>query len=261
MKAILAINNENYIGLDNILPWRCSADLQHFKALTKGATLLVGYNTSTELPPLPGRTVIVDSRDGILEFEDLENVWCIGGKKTYEKYAHLFTEVHISLIDDDTIGDTLAPNLKLTEECKVWKYEFTPSYKIRLEEIAIGCSFLDRGGKLLTVNYMERDKICQIQQNEHYDPALPFSQPELHPWTEDFNKLRPAPLLEKDILNFDRISSLGDHYAINLREGCQELHAWFNTENILCINFSTYIKQIPYVHQLQNLISSLAKLR
>jgi dihydrofolate reductase len=39
--------------------------------------------------------------------------WCIGGKKTYEKLCPLFDEIHISIINDETIGDTKAPELIL----------------------------------------------------------------------------------------------------------------------------------------------------
>jgi dihydrofolate reductase len=122
MKAIIAKNNLNYIGINNELPWKCSADLKHFKDLTLGCKLLVGYNTSLKLPPIKNREVIVDSRHVI----DTTNIdWCIGGSKTYEKYCHLFTELHISIINDETIGDTLYPTLvNLNPDCKIFYYHF-----------------------------------------------------------------------------------------------------------------------------------------
>ena len=124
MKALIAINNLGYIGLNDSLPWRCKADLAHFKALTMGATLLVGHNTAATLPPLKGRTLVTDTREeGGVELSTID--WCIGGKKTYEKYCHLFTELHISHIDDNTIGDTQLPNFaNLNPECKIFNYHF-----------------------------------------------------------------------------------------------------------------------------------------
>lgn len=122
MKAIIAVNNLGFIGLKGELPWRCSADLKHFKASTAGQTCLVGYNTLLTLPKLNGRTVYCDGSEDVV----LGNIdWCIGGKKTYEKYCHLFTELHISHIGDDTIGDVVFPDLsKLNPECKIFNYHF-----------------------------------------------------------------------------------------------------------------------------------------
>jgi len=123
MKAVIAHNELGYIGLNGDLPWRSSADLKHFKELTNGAKLLVGFNTANKLPPLKGREVIVDDRSGVIDLNSID--WCIGGKKTYEKYCHLFTELHISIINDTTVGDTTYPNLRnLNPECKIIYYNF-----------------------------------------------------------------------------------------------------------------------------------------
>ena len=122
MKALIAKNKLSFIGLNNELPWKCSADLKHFKELTNGCRLLVGYNTSLKLPPLKNRELIIDTRE-IIDTTYID--WCIGGGKTYEKYCHLFTELHISLINDNTVGDTFLPKLiNLNPECKIFYYEF-----------------------------------------------------------------------------------------------------------------------------------------
>ena len=124
MKGIIAINNLGYIGKDNKLMWKSSEDLQHFKRLTEGSRCLVGYNTYLQLPPLINRTVIVDERVSLIE-ADRQNIdWCIGGKKTYEKYAEFFTELHISHIDNNEIGDTMLPMFLLDTDCKIFNYYF-----------------------------------------------------------------------------------------------------------------------------------------
>lgn len=121
MKAIIAVNNLNYIGLNGKIPWQSADDYKHFRELTTGCTLLVGYNTAISLPKLNNRTIIIDN-----ENIDLEKIdWCIGGTKTFEKYCYLFTELHVSHIDDDTVGDILFPNLeKLNPDCKIYNYNF-----------------------------------------------------------------------------------------------------------------------------------------
>jgi len=121
MRAIIAVNNLGFIGIGNKMLWNCPEDFKHFKKNTMGCSLLVGYNTSLELPTLKGREVIIDVRE---EF-NFEVDWCIGGKKTYEKYSPFFTELHISHIDNNDIGDVVFPDFtKLNPDCKIFNYHF-----------------------------------------------------------------------------------------------------------------------------------------
>jgi dihydrofolate reductase len=121
MRAILAINNLGFIGIDDKLLWYNTDDLKHFKSLTEGSTLLVGYRTAQSLPPLKNRQLITDNREGF----NFEPEWCIGGKKTYEKYAPYFTELHISHIDNNFIGNVIIPDLtRLNPECRIFNYYF-----------------------------------------------------------------------------------------------------------------------------------------
>ena len=121
MKAIIAVNNLGYIGLNNELLWKSQQDMSHFVKMTLNQRLLVGYNTSLNLPKLKNREIVIDYRE-----EEVTNIdWCIGGKKTYEKYAKYFTELHISHIDNNDIGDIMFPDLKdLNVECKIFNYYF-----------------------------------------------------------------------------------------------------------------------------------------
>lgn len=120
MKAIVSKNNLSFIGFENKLLWHCTSDLKLFKELTLGSSCLVGYNTFVNLPELKNREIIIDER-GVYKNAD----WCIGGAKTYEKYCHLFTELHISIINNNLIGDVIFPNLKgLKKDCKIYTYNF-----------------------------------------------------------------------------------------------------------------------------------------
>jgi dihydrofolate reductase len=124
MRAIIAVNNLSYIGLGNGMIWRSSEDFKHFKTMTLGYKLLVGHNTFQGLPKLKDRELVLDLRDKLIV--DPETIdWCIGGKKTYEKYCHLFTELHISHINNNSIGNIVFPDLsKLNPNCKIFNYYF-----------------------------------------------------------------------------------------------------------------------------------------
>lgn len=121
MKAIIAVNNIGMIGLDDKMLWHCKDDLIHFKNLTYNSRLLVGFITQQGLPILKNRQLVTDIRNEFITDID----WCIGGKRTYEKYCHLFTELHISHIDNNDIGNVTFPDLtNLNKNCKIHNYNF-----------------------------------------------------------------------------------------------------------------------------------------
>jgi dihydrofolate reductase len=60
---IVAAAENGVIGRDGQLPWRLSADLQRFKQLTMGHSILMGRKTFESIGrPLPGRRMIVITR-------------------------------------------------------------------------------------------------------------------------------------------------------------------------------------------------------
>jgi len=125
MKAIIAINKAGFIGKDDKLPWRCKEDLNHFKEMTMGCKLLVGRTTFESMPKLDGREMIVVGK-GYNTFEEALNKepdWVIGGKRLYESTIHFCDELHISEINDETIGDTRAPDFK-EYKGRIIKYKF-----------------------------------------------------------------------------------------------------------------------------------------
>lgn len=64
ISLIVAMDERRGIGLEGRLPWRLSADLKRFKALTMGHHLIAGRKTYESIgQPLPGRTMIVITRD------------------------------------------------------------------------------------------------------------------------------------------------------------------------------------------------------
>lgn len=64
LSLIAAMDENRLIGRNGALPWRLPADLQHFKALTLGKTVLMGRKTWDSLGrPLPQRDNWVLTRD------------------------------------------------------------------------------------------------------------------------------------------------------------------------------------------------------
>jgi len=63
VELVVAVAENDVIGRANQLPWRLSADMQHFRALTLGHHILMGRKTYESIgKALPGRTNWVLSR-------------------------------------------------------------------------------------------------------------------------------------------------------------------------------------------------------
>lgn len=114
------------IGIDNRLPWRLPADLQHFKQLTLGHHILMGRKTWESLPGrLPGRPHVVISRDPAYRAEgaqvvhsleaalaacgDDDEVFFIGGENLYRQALGLAGRLYLTEIQQDFAGDAHFP--------------------------------------------------------------------------------------------------------------------------------------------------------
>ena len=63
LSAVVAVAKNGTIGRGNTLPWRLRSDLQRFKRLTMGHSLVMGRKTYESIGrPLPGRQTIVLTR-------------------------------------------------------------------------------------------------------------------------------------------------------------------------------------------------------
>ena len=117
---VLAMADNGVIGDQGKIPWRISADMRRFKALTMGKPIVMGRKTWDSFPqkPLPGRTNIVITRDRAFtaqgavvvhsfeqalaraEAENADEIAIVGGAEIYRAALPAagrieLTEVHI----------------------------------------------------------------------------------------------------------------------------------------------------------------------
>jgi dihydrofolate reductase len=121
---------DGVIGRDGVLPWHLPEDLAHFRALTRGATVVMGRTTWESLPdrfrPLPGRRNVVLSRRADFRAEGAEvradlaaalpdggesTVWVIGGAQVYAAALPLADRLVVTEIDETVDGDAYAPRI------------------------------------------------------------------------------------------------------------------------------------------------------
>lgn len=139
MNLIVAIDKKNGIGKNGDLLCHLSADLKHFKEITSGKTVIMGYNTLVSLPksaPLKNRrnivlyendiTVegaeIVHSLDELFALiGDLDNdeLFVIGGAMVYTLLMPYCKRLYITHIEKEFDADRFLPEIKADE----WRVE------------------------------------------------------------------------------------------------------------------------------------------
>ena len=128
ISIIVALAKNRAIGKNGDLIWHLSNDLKHFKEVTSGHTVIMGYKTYASLPgqkPLPKRRNIIisshlkDTPEGFevansiidamkMVFNE-EEVFIIGGGMIYEQFLPMADKLYLTKIDKDFDADTFFP--------------------------------------------------------------------------------------------------------------------------------------------------------
>jgi len=126
LSVIAALADNRVIGIDNRLPWRLPADLQHFKRITMGKPMIMGRKTWESLPGLlPGRPHIVVSRDpsyradgaqvvhslqeAFAVFPDAPELMLVGGANLYAQAIPLAARMYLTYVHIEPGGDAFFP--------------------------------------------------------------------------------------------------------------------------------------------------------
>jgi dihydrofolate reductase len=129
VSLVVAYARNRVIGRDGGLPWHLPSDMQHFRELTTGGTVVMGRKTYASIPekfrPLPGRRNMVLSRDaryraaGAEVFPSLpaaldacgRDCFVIGGGATYAEALPCAGRVYATEVAEEVEGDTFFPVL------------------------------------------------------------------------------------------------------------------------------------------------------
>ena len=132
ISLIVAASTNNVIGAAGDLPWRLSADLKHFKAITMGKPIVMGRKTWESIGrPLPGRqnivitrqadyraegcTVVASPDDAIVAAGDVEEIMIIGGGHIYEAFLPLADRIYLTRVHAEIEGDAFLPGILESE--------------------------------------------------------------------------------------------------------------------------------------------------
>lgn len=160
--AIVALDENHAIGLNNKLPWHLPADLRHFKEVTLGKPIIMGRKTFESIGrPLPGRKNIIVTRDknfsaigcdivhslpdAIQAASDVDEIFIIGGAQLFAEAMPLVQQLYLTIIHENFKGDTFFPPLNSAEwrethredhevdEKNIYRYSFITMQRIRFQ--------------------------------------------------------------------------------------------------------------------------------
>ena len=152
---IAAMDRKRLIGDGDRLPWRLSADLRRFRALTMGKPIVMGRRTHESIgKALPGRHNIVLSRSAgfkaprcvvvtdwqqvMREAGDAPELMVIGGAQLYAEALPRAERMYLTLLHSSFTGDTWFPEYDAGNWREVWREDHP-----RDEESPCAYSFVD----------------------------------------------------------------------------------------------------------------------
>lgn len=134
LAALWSQDKTGLIGKDQMLPWHLPNDLQYFKKMTIGKTIVMGRKTFEGMGsrPLPGRQTIILTRNknfqasGVVVMHSLEEVltfasqqseivMIVGGAAIYKDFLPYLDILYRTVIDGNFKGDAYFPEINWQE--------------------------------------------------------------------------------------------------------------------------------------------------
>lgn len=143
VSLIVAMGENNVIGVNGAMPWRLSADLKRFKRVTMGHPLVIGRKTHNSIGRLlPGRQTIIISRNSQLKIPGAavvasleeairvagkcEELFVAGGGEIYRLALPIAKRIYLTRVAANIPGDTTFPPLNAAE-WRLIDQEFHPA--------------------------------------------------------------------------------------------------------------------------------------
>jgi Dihydrofolate reductase len=122
MNLIACVGKNNELGFQGDLIWKIPEDMEMFRELTTGCTVVMGFKTWESLQqkfrPLPNRrNIVLTSKDITSTHSDVdfyhskeevlhniagdEKVWIIGGAQIYKLFLPEVQVIHLTVVNDD----------------------------------------------------------------------------------------------------------------------------------------------------------------
>ena len=143
----VAMAKNRVIGKNGQLPWSLPSDLQRFKRLTMGQTLIMGRRTFESIgKPLPGRRTIILSRnadypsdcpvatslsEALTLAEPAAEVFICGGENVYRQALPVTDRIYLTQLNCEISGDTFFPEFSRTEFVEIYTKDYRDTINYR----------------------------------------------------------------------------------------------------------------------------------
>jgi len=125
---VVAFSSNHVIGRNNALPWRLSNDLQHFKLLTLGKTIVMGRKTYDSIGKLlPGRDTVIMTKNpnfrvrgaSVISHVDeiallptrSDEIMIVGGSSIYDLFLEICDTLYVTEVKATLEGDAFFPDI------------------------------------------------------------------------------------------------------------------------------------------------------
>lgn len=146
ISIIVALSENNVVGVNNQLPWKLSADLKRVKGLTMGHHIIMGRKTYESIGrPLPGRVNVVISRnpdfqaagctragslsEALTISKSDSEVFIFGGGEVFREALPMVSRIYMTKVHHRLDGDTHFPQLNPHEWEEIERAEFKADEK------------------------------------------------------------------------------------------------------------------------------------
>ena len=146
IQMLVAVSENNVIGINGRLPWHLKDDLLHFKETTINGIVVFGRKTFDSIGnPLPKRTNVILTRNSSFRAKDCRvfhkpehiltifkdhTFFIIGGQEIYEAFMPYARKLIVTHVETTINGDKFFPEIK---EEDGWTKKFVKSVKRDLE--------------------------------------------------------------------------------------------------------------------------------
>ena len=144
---VVALSNNNVIGVDNNLPWNLKTDLAHFKDYTTNKIIVMGRKTFESIGrPLPNRKNLIvsntlneingayiyksteeaikNAKEMCINNEIYNEIVIIGGGYLFRDTLKITNKLELSEVDCEIDGDVFYPKINLEEWNEVSSKKF-----------------------------------------------------------------------------------------------------------------------------------------